>query len=450
MTFPISHAVSDRPRTEIFLGDYLTGGDESAEAVFYVDKGGSDLNDGRSMMRPLATIEEALSKADAVIGTTPSWANNAIDGATIYLGPATAAHPHTIQNGSEPLTVPKNTTIRGAGIRACFLSPATPTNNGFALNSGCRVEHLSVQGFQLSPLAATLLNDTNPITTAMTGFVFCFASGANITRSPAIHDVTNHSFLGGGIHADGSILDNASLSRLMTTDAFTNVLSGGFAYVVDDDAYVEAVSSYCYTAQAHVLARNGGEIDLTNSKTGFSNYALIADGYRLVTYAAGYELPGKLYANGSLTVEVNGLDRTYTAGQEVPEGAAVKAGGATLRYGSRIVTNSHTMQYIGAGTDGQDDAWASYPPQQGGTGTPTNPERIAVASNHGVVIGQVTDESGGLRSINRSVTDAFSVAKDAQEDAVQDEIIQQSDGTIRGRNFTKSQLALMLPFFKSR
>lgn len=446
----IDKLITEKAVTKAYTGTYFTGGDESAELVIYVDKGGDDSNDGRSMFRPVKTIEAALDKAGNIIGTEPSWAANQIDGAQIMVGPAPKSQPHTIANQSGPLEVPRNTTVRGTGVRSCFFAPAAPRTNGFALNSGTRMEMFGITGFTLEPLASTLISGTNPIDTIQTGFAFCWKSGANITLSPAIHDVTNHSYLGGGVHADGSILDNASLSRLITTDAFTNVLSGGFAYVVDGTAYVEIVSGYAYTMRAHVLARNGGAVDMTNSKTGFGAYSLIADGYRTVTYPSGYVLPGKLYANGDITLTVNGADKSYGAGDEIPEGAVVKSGGATLRFGSRIVTNSHTLSWLNASVDGADDNWGAYPPEQGGTGARTQPERIAVGSNHGVVIGQFTDESGSLRSVNRTSTDDFQTAKNNQANNVANEIVQESSGVIVGLNYLRSILRFGLAFFKSR
>lgn len=451
MSHPVLKAVGESATINVYVGYRLTGGDESSELRLYVDKKGDDSNDGRSIFRPLATIDKAVEIAGNVIGTTPSWATNAITGGIVHVGPSTDAHPHVISN---PLTLPDNLTIAGVNdaLRSVWVTPSTASSDGFLMASGCRLQGLSFKGFVLDPLPSTILAGTNPITSTLNGFVAAFAPGAVINRSPAIHDCTNHSNEGGGIKADADVISNSSLSRLMTLDAFTQVSSGGIGCLIDNDAFVEMVSFYCYAAAFHVLARNGGAGNMQNSNTGFGAFGLVADGYRTVTYPAGYVLPGKLYANGATTLVVNGADKSFSAGEEIPEGAVVKSGGATLRYGSRIITGSHNLEWVNGSIDGQDDAWGAYPPEQGGTGSGTIPWRVGVGSDHGVVIGTFTDESGNERSINRSSTAAFATAAtEAELEAtVAEEIVRQSDGTVGGLNFLRSILSFCLPFFKSR
>lgn len=441
----LTQIYNERPTITAVIGERFTGGDESAELLMWVDKGGDNANDGRSQFRPVRDIEAAIDKAASIIGTEPSWAANPITGGHVIVNPSSDAHPHEIPC---LLEMPPNLTIssRSDALRSAWVKPSAgnASKNGFLMNSGCRLQGLSFKGWTLDPPIYSVLS--GDINAAMTGFVASFLPGATITRSPAIHDCTHHSPNGGGLHANAAVLNAASLSRLFTTDAFTQVLSGGLSYLIDDDAYVEIVSGFSYAAQAHVLARRGGACNMTNSNTGFGGYCFIADGYRLVTYPAGYRLPGNLYANGTVTLSVNGADQVFTAGQIIPRGALVKTGGATLRRGSFCLTTSHNLEWLNGSVDGADDGWAAYPPEQGGTGGPTNPERIGVGSNHGVVIGSFTDEAGETRTVNRTSTAAFSVAKDAQAGNVADEIVIGADGTIRGRKFQQSILAQITPF----
>lgn len=437
MTFPISHAVSQRPRTELFLGDYLTGGDESGELELFVDKLGSDDNDGRSRMRPLRTVAKAMEIAGNTIGTTPSWATNAIRGAYVELGPAPREQAHVVDNSGGGLVVPANTTLRGrGGLRATWLQPQVATSDGFRLESRTYVSELSFFGWQLSPAASTLTTGTYG--DSQTGFVFAFNPGASISTSPYIQNCTNASAGGGGMIVDGSVLASGTKLNSMVVDAYTQVGSGGIGAKVVNDGFVQFVSFFCNFKDFHVLAVDGGSCTLVNSNTSFGDVAFAAHGYRTITYPAGYVVIPGLRADGSITMLVGGQAVSFSAGEEIPRDAVVPSGGRTLRYPSRIIFDSHSMSWAGAGTLGADDNFADLPPGQGGTGPIGDPEKYAIATGGGVIYGQTSDETGDFRIIarNSDVATATQVLQD---------IRMRSEGYIDGENYRASVIAVALP-----
>jgi dihydroxyacetone kinase DhaKLM complex PTS-EIIA-like component DhaM len=280
---------------------YLDENNDPAEAIvefvgkvsvgntFFVSKNGSDLNDGLSWDTAFATIEKALTEADARNGLLT----------LIDIGPGeyeTEGH----------LDLPDNCMIR-AVHRTVIVKPKTgfAQRNVFRMGSGCFIEGPLFEGWQLNSL-------DNPTE----GFAISFRPGAVITRAPYAHkiairtpptwsyiapplDAANANPLvpvgAGVVLADGAICSPYSIYPNIMTWGATPVSHNGIGYLAKNGALINAVNAVSLWCHKHFVAANGGQIILSSCSTQFGDYTLVADGSRNLLYPEE--------ANTTLTVQ---------------------------------------------------------------------------------------------------------------------------------------------------
>jgi hypothetical protein len=191
------------------------------------------------------------------------------------------------------LDMPDDCAIQGVH-RTVFLEPEPgwEQRNVFRMGSGCFVEGIMIQNFQLDSL-----------TTPTEGFAFSFRPGAVIRRVPYAHkcavrnaqpvDIVgpaldpingNPDFpRGGGVAlADGMICSQYSIFPNIMTWGATPVVYNGIGYYARRGGLINAVNAISMWAHKHSLATEGGQIILSACATQFGDYSLVADGSRMI------------------------------------------------------------------------------------------------------------------------------------------------------------------------
>ena len=260
--------------------------------TFYVTMAGSDLNDGRSLTKPKATINSALT-ALAASGST---------GIVIV-------HPgnYVVTPDTE---IPENCALYGYDLRVTNLSlpPGDEVNNMFLMTSGIKVRGFSFRGLKHD---AYSLDPITEVSTPPTkGFAFVFKPGAVITRSPYIADCSQlHTFTqdqmllpidrananavftaeagygGGNIFADGSVLSENSPLKSVVVDSFTAINPNGVGYLISRDAFVQLVSVFTNWSRVGIWTNQGGHVTMANSNSTFGDYSLASTGFRVIVNA---------------------------------------------------------------------------------------------------------------------------------------------------------------------
>lgn len=246
--------------------------------VLHVHKGGSDANTatGETWDDAFLTVERALEVA---------WERNG-QLTLIEIGPG----EYTTQGH---LDVPDNTHIKST-YRTVFFRPEAgfEQRNVFRLGSGCFVEGLAFEGWQLDSL-------DNP----SEGFAFAFRPGAVITRAPYVHKVVVRTdpywgtiappldrananpLIGVGagvVIADGSVCSPYSVYPNFMTWGATPVSHNGIGYCAKNGALINAVNAISIWAHKHFLALSGGQIILSGCSTQFGDFTMVSQGSRFI------------------------------------------------------------------------------------------------------------------------------------------------------------------------
>ena len=242
--------------------------------LYYVSKGGSDVNDGGSWDKSFLTIEKALEVANT--------RNNEIT--VIDVGPGT-------YQTQGHLDLPDNTIIkcthRSAVIRP---EPGYEERNVFRMGSGCFIEGFIIEDFRLDDM-------DNPTE----GFAVSFRPGAIIRRVPYAHkiavrttpywtfivpplDRNNANPLigrGGGVAlADGDVCSPYSIFPNIMTWGATPVTHNGIGYCAKNGGLINAVNAVSLWCHRHFYAISGGQIILSACSTQFGDYTMISNGFR--------------------------------------------------------------------------------------------------------------------------------------------------------------------------
>lgn len=261
--------------------------------TIYVAMDGNDDNDGRSLYKPVQTVNQALLIANTVVNTPGE-------------GPcAVIVHPGEYE--VEPFTeIPQNTLLYGYDLRVTKLKIADgfANTNMFLLNSGIKVRGFSFTGLQHETTWAGTAENSNgslDFGPPKFGYAFAFKPDVIITRSPYIADCTViHSNdyttmslpqdrqqgnplmpLGmGNLYADGSVCNPNSPLRSVVVDSFTSVNPNGVAYSIVNNAIVQLVSVFTNWSRVGIWAHRGGQVTIVNSNATFGDYAFASTGFR--------------------------------------------------------------------------------------------------------------------------------------------------------------------------
>jgi hypothetical protein len=264
------------------ITDFITAVNAAIQAVantIYVQGFGSDLNNGSSLTKAVATIERALQLATAA--GVPTLIE-------VYPG---------VYTTEGHLDLPDGCVIRSAHRTAIIRpAPGFETRNVFRMGSGCFVEGFLIEDFRLDSL-------TNPTS----GFAFSFRPGAVINRVPYAHkcairtgrtwsavapplDRANQNpavGIGGGVVlADGLVCSQYSPFPNIMTWGATPVSHNGIGYCAKNGGLINAVNAVSMWAHKHFLAMSGGQIILSACSTQFGDFSLAAEGYRDIVVPA--------------------------------------------------------------------------------------------------------------------------------------------------------------------
>jgi len=204
----------------------------------YVSVNGDNTNVGDHQLGPLATLSEALSRAEAS-GDQP---------VLIYV------YPGEYQEAL-PLIVPPNVSIIGIDIRNTVITPDTSSQSEdvFHLNDKTLIANLTIKNHYYDSI-----NNT--------GYAFRFASNAVMTeRSPYIQNVTvitqetsnGAGDAGRGAWIDGSELNSASINATMLFHSCTFISPGADVINMTNGVRVEWLNSFTYYANRGLYAFNG-------------------------------------------------------------------------------------------------------------------------------------------------------------------------------------------------
>ena len=242
--------------------------------LYYVSKGGSDANDGKSWDKAFLTIENALSVANTRNGEIT----------VIEVGPGTY-----VTQGH--LDLPDNTIVKTTH-RAAVIRPAVgyEERNVFRMGSGCFIEGFIIEDFRLDSME-------NPTE----GFAVSFRPGALIRRVPYAHkiavrttpywtyivpplDRNNANPLigrGGGVAlADGDVCSPYSIFPNIMTWGATPVTHNGIGYCAKNGGLINAVNAVSLWCHRHFYALGGGQIILSSCSTQFGDYTMVSTGFR--------------------------------------------------------------------------------------------------------------------------------------------------------------------------
>ena len=256
--------------------------------IFYVAANGSNNNVGDHPQGPLATIEEALSRADA-----------STDG-PVMIKVFAGEYEENL-----PLVVPNRVSIIGNDFRNVVIKPAvgSESKDVFHLDDSTLISNLTIKDFYYD-------SGNN------TGYAFRFSPGAVITnRSPYIQDVTvitkgsvtsasdprgfDQGDAGKGAYIDGAELDSASVEASMLFHAATFITPGVDAITMTNGVRVEWLNSFTYFANRGLYAVNGvtgrtsydgstveygAELRAIGSANIYGNYGAVADGADTLMY----------------------------------------------------------------------------------------------------------------------------------------------------------------------
>jgi hypothetical protein len=190
-----------------------------------------------------------------------------------------------------PVILPANTTIWGAGLRITKINAKNPTEDLFHVNSGCYIAEVTMGGLRLFP------DQINP----EKGFAVAFQPGAFITTSPYTQNCSQisnqeNSFTelyeeippgGGGLYVNGDVIHPDSPLASMVLDAYTQISPNGVGCLVNGRGFIQLVSFFTNFSYYAIRVNNGGHATLNNSNISFGLYGMYASGSRFISGSGG-------------------------------------------------------------------------------------------------------------------------------------------------------------------
>jgi hypothetical protein len=267
---------------------------------------GDDANDGRSIQYPLKTVKRA-----ALLATPGYDGRYGLDSGSLFNGYVIRVQAGTYLEDN-PVILPKNSTIWGAGLRITKILARNKNEDLFWVNAGCYVAEITVGGLELYP------DQINP----EKGFGFAFQPGAFITTSPYIQNCSQisnqeNSFTelyedikpgGGGLYVNGDAVHPESPLASMVLDAYTQISPNGVGCLVNGRGFIQLVSFFNNFSYYAIRVNNGGHATLNNSNISFGLYGMYASGSRLISGSGG-DLVSKKRVRDSWSVIVDVLNK---------------------------------------------------------------------------------------------------------------------------------------------
>jgi len=336
---------------------------------------GDDTNDGRSIQYPLRTIKRAAALA------SPGYDGRyGFDTGSVYNGYVIKVQAGTYLEDN-PVILPKNTTIWGAGLRITKINAKNPTEDLFWVNSGCYIAEVTMGGLRLYP------DQVNP----QKGFGVAFQPGAFITTSPYVQNCSQisnqeNSFTelyeeippgGGGLYVNGDVIDPDSPLASMVLDAYTQISPNGVGCLVNGRGFIQLVSFFNNFSYYAIRVNNGGHATLNNSNISFGLYGMYASGSRFISGSGG-NLDARDKVRASYSVIVDVLNKGLEAGLPTVTTLNTTAGIKVTSY-----TQSFSNQYSSQAATDEVSADFNLVSAIVENGTSNFPTLLARSSNKG-------------------------------------------------------------------
>ena len=253
--------------------------------IFVSSTSGNDANDGRTQQFPVRTVKRA-----AELATAGDDGRFGLPTGSLFTGfrIEVSAGTYLEQN---PIELPKNTTVWGAGLRVTKIVAKNENEDLFWVNSGCYLSEMTFAGLRVFP----------SVDNSRSGFAIAFAPNSFITTSPYIQNCSmisnqENSFLekyetipagGGGLNVDGNIIHPDSPLASMVLDAYTQIAPNGVGCQVVGRGFIQLVSFFTNFSAYSVKVLQGGQAVLLNSNTSFGDFGMYASGSRFITGSGG-------------------------------------------------------------------------------------------------------------------------------------------------------------------
>ena len=253
--------------------------------IFVSSTSGDDNNDGRTQQFPVRTVKRA-----AELATAGDDGRFGLPTGSLFTGfrIEVSAGTYLEQN---PIELPKNTTVWGAGLRVTKIVAKNENEDLFWVNSGCYLSEMTFAGLRVFP----------SVDNSRSGFAIAFAPNSFITTSPYIQNCSmisnqENSFLekyeaipagGGGLNVDGNIIHPDSPLASMVLDAYTQIAPNGVGCQVVGRGFIQLVSFFTNFSAYSVKVLQGGQAVLLNSNTSFGDFGMYASGSRFITGSGG-------------------------------------------------------------------------------------------------------------------------------------------------------------------
>ena len=256
------------------------------DSTLYVSStSGDDNNDGRTPQFPLRTIKKA-----AKIATSGDDGRYGLPTGSLFTGFRIEVAAGTYLEDN-PIELPKNTTVWGAGLRVTKVLAKNETEDLFWVNSGNYLAEMTFGNLRVFP----------SVDNSQKGFAVSFAPNAFITTSPYVQNCSmisnqENSFLeayeaippgGGGLNVDGNRIHPDSPLASMVLDAYTQVAPNGVGCQVIGRGFIQLVSFFTNFSAYSVKVLDGGQAVLLNSNTSFGDFGMFASGSRFITGSGG-------------------------------------------------------------------------------------------------------------------------------------------------------------------
>ena len=181
-----------------------------------------------------------------------------------------------------PIVVPRSVAIVGDELRSTVIKPAAgyETSNMFYMNNSTGLRNMTLQG-----LSGTLGEQNEYFTRRPSaGAYVSLNPGENKddaqawidTKSPYVQNVTAFGTGCIGMKVDGELHNGGY--RSMVANDFTQILSDGIGYWVNESGRSELVSVFTYYCHIGYLAENGGKIRATNGNNSYGDFGSVAEG----------------------------------------------------------------------------------------------------------------------------------------------------------------------------
>jgi len=258
---------SESLNTQRYAGILAKDFGANVPTLYVSSTDGDDNNDGRSIQYPLRTIKRAASLA------SPGYDGRyGFDTGSIFNGYVIKVQAGTYLEDN-PVILPKNTTIWGAGLRITKINAKNPTEDLFYVNSGCYIAEVTMGGLRLFPdTTSPYVQNCSQISNQENSFTELY------------EDIPPG---GGGLYVNGDVIDPDSPLASMVLDAYTQISPNGVGCLVNGRGFIQLVSFFNNFSYYSIRVNNGGHATLNNSNISFGLYGMYASGSRFISGSGG-------------------------------------------------------------------------------------------------------------------------------------------------------------------